>query len=170
MPKVTIRFRVRDKGGKSAGKIVEGQIPEFNWESFKNAPNAEAFVKKAYLSVAQRLVREVNEGSNGTEEHHLESIENLIARSLKFTKKEIKEWCDSRNWSNNEVSSKWIKFLTSNLPNLAISDDFQNDCRTRAAEIVAQVSDKEADPVADYLFAKLTMERKSEQLLLDELL
>ena len=78
-----IRFTVRKKGGVLSGKPIEHQVAEFDWGMFKNTPNAETFVRKAYYAAAQKLVRELYEGKSQTEEHHLKSMESLIARGCK---------------------------------------------------------------------------------------
>ena len=52
MALTTIRFTVRKKGGALAGQTLEQKIAEFDWEGFKNTPNAEAFAKKAYYVAA----------------------------------------------------------------------------------------------------------------------
>lgn len=168
MKLVTIRFTVRKKGGKLGGQILERSVAEFDWSTFKNAPNAEAFVKKAYYAVAKKLVRELHEGINQTEDHHLQSMESLIARSLTFNRDEIAEWLESREWSRAKFSvepKKGIAFLKEQLPNVASSEFiFPEHLRIRAAEIVAEVADLKAYPVADYLFVKLTQEQKRESL------
>ena len=159
MSLTSIRFKIRNRGGAFGGQSFEYRVPAFDWNVFKNTPNAEAFVKKAYFAAAQKLVRDLVEEKISTEEHHLESMEALVARSLKFTRQEIQDWCESRDWSvarfnvNPEAA---IKTLKTHLPNLS-SDEyaFPLKLRTRAAELVAEVADQNADPVADYLFVKL---------------
>jgi hypothetical protein len=164
MSLTSIRFRVRNKGGKFAGQILEHSVADFDWAAFKNTPNAEAFAKKAYAAAAQKLVRELYEGKNQTDDRHLQSMESLIARSLKFTRDEIVDWCDSRDWRRAKFTipaEKAIKTLKEHLPNLS-SDDFgfPENLRIRAAEIVAEVADSKSDPVADYLFVKLSQEQR----------
>ena len=169
MPFTPIRFTVRKKGGPLGGQTLEHQVAEFDWLIFKNTPNAEAFVKKAYVAAAQKLVRELHEGKNQTEEHHLQSMESLIARSLKFTREEIDDWCASRDWTPVKFkieAQKAISVLKEHLPGLSSSEfTFPEHLRTRAAEIVAEVADSKSDPVADYLFVKLSQEQKRDDLL-----
>lgn len=169
MSLTSISFTVRNKGGKLGGQTIEHSVAEFDWPTFKNTPNAEAFVKKAYYAAAQKLVRDLHEGKNQTEDHHLHSMESLVARSLKFTRDEIIEWCDSRDWTRAKFTTepeKAIASLKEYLPNLSSSDfAFPERLRTRAAEIVAEVADSRADPVADYLFVKLSQEQKKDDLL-----
>jgi hypothetical protein len=164
MAMTSIRFTVRRKGGALGGQTLEHPVPEFEWHTFKNLPNSETFVKKAYLAAVQKLVREIHEAKNGTEEHHLQSMESLIARSIKFTREEIEDWCESRDWSNAKFSSdpaKAIAFLKENLPLVSANEEaFPQKHRSRAAELVASMADLKADPVADYLWVKLTQEPK----------
>ena len=168
MPSTLIRFTVRRKGGPLGGQTIEHQVADFDWLLFKNTPNAEAFAKKAYVAAAQKLVRELNERKSQTEEHHLQSMESLIARSLKFTREEIEDWCESRNWSVVKFTvepQKGIALLKENLPNLTSSEfSFPEKLRARAAEIVAEVADSKSDPVADYPFVKLSQEQKKDDL------
>lgn len=172
MSHTTIRFTVRKKGGPSAGKTLEQSVAEFNWEKFKNTPNAEAFVKKAYFAAAQKLTRELHESKSQTEEHHLQTMESLIARSLKFTKTEIQDWCESREWGRvtfKADAEKAIGILKENLPKPSSSEFcFPINLRERAAEIIAEVADAKLDPIADYLFVKLSQKSKDE-IALDDL-
>jgi hypothetical protein len=112
-------------------------------------------------------------GKSQTEEHHLQSMESLIARSLKFTREEIEAWCESRDWSRAPFkveASKGIRTLREHLPNLSSSEfTFPERLRSRAAEIVAAIADPKADPVADFLFVKLSQEQKKEAVSYDML-
>lgn len=42
---------------------------------------------------------------------------------------------------------------------------FPDHLRIRAAEIVAEIADSKSDPVADYLFVKLSQEQNSDDLI-----
>ena len=169
MPLTSIRFTVRNKGGKLGGQTLEHSVAEFDWQAFKNMPNAEVFVKKAYYATAQKLIRELHEGKNQTEDHHLQSMESLIAKSLKFTRDEIVEWCKNRDWTKVKFASapeKAIGMLKENLPNLSSSEvAFLEHLRAMAADIVAKVADLQVDPVANYLFVKLSQEQKQDYML-----
>ena len=168
MSLVPIQFTVRNKGGALGGQTIEHLVAEFDWEVFKNTPNSEEFVRKAYYAAAKKFIRELHEGRNQTEEHHLQSMENLIARSLSFTQQEIKDWCEERDWSIVTFKGdreKALGFLKEQLPRLASSEnDFPDRQRHRAAEIVAEVADSKSDPVANYLFVKLTQGQKNDDL------
>ncbi|MRR51495.1 MAG: hypothetical protein EG825_11370 [Rhodocyclaceae bacterium] len=157
-----IQFRVRDKGGPSAGMVLEQKIPAFDWEAFTKLPNARAYVEKAYLADAKKRIREIHEHRNGTEKRHLQSMENLIARSLNISEREIQEWIDSRDWSGAKFTrpqEQGIAFLAKYLPSVAKSDyAFPEMYRLRAAEIVAGIANAGSDYIADYLFTKLTQE------------
>lgn len=167
MPHTTIRFTVRRKGGVLAGQTIEHEVPKFDWQSFKNLPNAEEFVKKAYFAAAQKLVREIHEGKNGTGEHHLQSMEALIARSLKFARVEIEEWCENRDWGNAgfvDEAERKIAFLKENLPLLSSNDAaFPEHLRKRAAEIVASIANIQTDPIANFLWVKLIQKPKKDE-------
>lgn len=164
-----IRFTVRNKGGALGGQTLEHEIPEFDWDKFKNTPNAEVFAKKAYLAAAQKNVRELYEKKNYTEEHHLHSMENLIAHSIKYTREEIEDWCECRDWSQAKFtidSAKGIQFLKEHLPALSTMEfSFPENLRARAAEIVAEVAYSKSDPIAEYLFVKLTQVQKEKSLI-----
>lgn len=153
-------FKIRDKGGSSAGQTIEAEVADFDWELFKKLPNAEEFVKKYYFAEARKFAREIHEGKNQTQEWHLQSMENLIARTLKFTKEEINTWCDQRDWSQmksvKEID-KAIKYLKENLPKLSSSEfNYPENMRIKSAEIVAEISNTQIDPIANYLFVKLS--------------
>lgn len=171
MEKSNIRFRVRNKGGKSAGEILEHEVPVFSWDEFKNLANAEAFVKKAYYAAAKRIVREIHENINGTNDSHIQSIESLIGRSIYFSQEEIRDWIDSRNWSYAQFSygvdkDEAIKFLSNNLPLVSTNDNAIPDkLRNKAADIVAEIADIKSDPIADYLWVKLTQEKHETDLM-----
>lgn len=168
MALTTIRFTVRNKGGKLGGETLEHQVAEFDWSTFKNTPNAEAFAKKAYDAEARRLIREIYEGNRQTSDHHLQSMESLIAKSLKFTREEIEEWCNSRDWRCAKFKcepEKGIAVLKEHLPGLSSSEfRFPEKLRCRAAEIVAEVANINTDPVANYLFSKLTQDQMNNTL------
>ena len=68
MPDKMIRFRIRNRGGDFAGQTIEHKVPDFDWGLFKNTPNAEAFVKKAYFAAAQKLVRDLKEEKNSPDD------------------------------------------------------------------------------------------------------
>ncbi len=163
MPLTPIRFTVRRRGGEFGGQTLEYSVAAFDWELFKNTANAEAFVRKAYYAAAQKLVRDLVEEKTPTAPHHLMSMENLVARSLRFTHQEIAEWCEARDWSNATFTidfDKAVRFMKDNLPNLASAEfSFPSKLRERAAEVVAEVADRESDPVANFLFIKLTQQQ-----------
>jgi hypothetical protein len=160
MSKVRFSYRVKEKGGKSAGLVLENDVPEFVWEDFIRTPNAERFVKKAYEGVVKKIMRELAEGVNSSKAHHLESMEYVIARDLNFTRAQIAEWCETRDWSLVAFKGdrdKAISFLKSELPKLASGGSaIDKNYRKRVAEIVMEVSDYKLDSVAEYLFSELT--------------
>jgi len=132
----------------------------FDWNSFKNTPNAEAFTKKLYLSVARKMIREYTEGKNGTQMEDLNSLEAVIARALTFTKSEIKDWLETRDWSRvTDVPdlAKWRPILEENLPYLATRENKfgAKFSRNIADKVIAKLAD-DMDPIADFLFSNLT--------------
>ena len=53
--KTLLKFVVRNRNGsKSGGQEVSGEIESFDWEKFKNLPNAAAFVKTLLNDRADR--------------------------------------------------------------------------------------------------------------------
>lgn len=159
--KIIYKFTVKNKGGKSAGKVLENEVPDFDWEEFKKLPLAKVFAKKAYFEEVKKIMREIEEAQkNQTMECDLQSMESIIARSLKFTKKEISEWFDKRNWDkfpklkNPELLESWKKRLL-NLSQGSVI--FEEESRKKYADCVAEVADKPTDDVADYLFSRLSL-------------
>ena len=167
--RIQVSFVVKNKGGLSGGKRLVGDAPAFNWEQFKNAPNAEEFVKKAYLSYVKKIIREIDERKNGTSVSDLASVESVIARSLSFTADEITAWIHARDWNKaSQVKDidKLMPFIKKKLPKLASRHNpFSKDDSDKLADkVIAAVADK-PDPVADFLFSVLTLAKESEELL-----
>jgi hypothetical protein len=106
---------------------------------------------------------------NGTLEHHLQSMESTIARSIKFTKKEITDWCNSRDWKNANLKDRddAVRLLSDTLPAFALDENTIRNmaARQRVAEIIADVCDFEMDPVGEYLWARLMQEPAEDDLL-----
>lgn len=159
--KTLVRFRVRDRGGLSANTTLESEAPAFDWDTFKKLFNTEEFVRRAYFSNVKKLIREIAENNKGgTQAHHLSSMESILARSLKFTKKEVGEWIDSRDWSQQtfkiphdeaiQILKKALAKLTS--PNTPSFND--KECE-KLQLIISSVADVPSDAVADYLFSRL---------------
>jgi hypothetical protein len=164
MSKIQFSFRAKNKGGPLAGKILEKEVPQFVWHDFINAPNAEQFARKAYYAAIKRIIPELAEDASTSSEHHLDSIENVIMRDLKFTQKEICDWCESRDRTRAKLKdrSKGIAALKESLPKIAsgiIPHD--EDVRKRFSEIVGELADNKLDPIAEYLFSQLTSNRRS---------
>lgn len=158
---VIVKFRVKNKGGRLAGQTLEREVPEFNWDEFKNLPNAKEFVEKSYLQSVRRIVREIEERSFLSTDSDLVSMESVITRSLSYTKEEISDWIGSRQWELVEFKTRKeraIEILQDKLTALSqgpvLFDDIQ---KNRMAEIIASVADKPSDKVAEYLFSRLTL-------------
>jgi HD-GYP domain-containing protein (c-di-GMP phosphodiesterase class II) len=163
MSKITKSFTFKNSkdNGDLAGKTLSHTVPLFDWEKFKSASNAKLFIEKAFDAALQKLVREVHLCKNGTRDVHLQSIESVIARSIKITKAEIEQWCRERDWNSAEIKMdkvKAAKLLLEELPKYSSDDHVitNEEKRRRIAEIIAGVSDVNADPVAEYLWVKLT--------------
>lgn len=159
--KINYKFTVKNKGGESAGKVLESEVPDFDWEEFKKLPLARGFAKKVYFEEVRKIMREIEESrKNQTMECDLQSMESIIARSLKFTKEEISEWLDKRNWDklpklkNPEQLERLKKRLLSLSRGPVI---FEEELRKKLADYVAEVADKPTDDVADYLFSRLSL-------------
>lgn len=159
--KINYKFTVKNKGGESAGKVLENEVPDFDWEEFKKLPLARVFAKKAYFEEVKKIMREIEEGlKNQTMECDLQSMESIIVRSIKFTQEDITEWFNKRNWNefpklkSTEQRERLRKML------LTLSRGpvlFDEERRTIYAHTVAKVADKPTDDVADYLFARLSL-------------
>lgn len=159
--KINYKFTVKNKGGESAGKVLKSEVPDFDWEEFKNLPLARVFAKKAYFEEVKKIMREVEEGlKNQTMECDLQSMESIIARSLKFTKEEISEWLDKRNWDKfpKLKNPEQLESLKKRLLTLSRGPvHFEEESRKKYADYVAEVADKPTDDVADYLFSRLSL-------------
>jgi hypothetical protein len=163
--RTTITFRVRDKGGPSGGKTVTHDAPAFDLESFMKTPNAEEFIKKAYIASVKKIVREIEEKKNGSVTSDLDSTESVIARSLAFTKDDISEWIKTRDWeraSQVKDMTKLLPHLEKHLPTLASRRNpfSPEDAAKLADKVIASVADN-PDAIADFLFTTLTTSRTS---------
>ncbi len=138
--------------------------------SSKNTPNAELFVRRAYNSHVQKIVRDILLAKNGTSDDHLQSIEAVIGRSINFTKKEIEEWCKSRKWGDanfqsNEDREKIIENCTKKLPEFAVNEySINKELWPRIAEIITELSNRKKDDITEYLWIKLTQKREEVDL------
>jgi hypothetical protein len=174
MPKLkTTTFRVRDKGGTLGGKEITFQAPEFSLDEFLHAPNAEEFIKNAYKSAAKKIAREVEERKNGSVKADLASYEMIVARSLNFTKADITRWLQSRDWQRISLFKNpdgLRRSMENWLPNLAMRVNHWEPQASRnvAVKVVAALADK-PDPVAEYLFVVLTVERPDDIELPDDM-
>jgi hypothetical protein len=156
-----VTFRIRDKGGPSAGKTISQLVPKFELADFIKTPNAEEFVKKAYYASVKKIMREVEEKKNGSTVSNLQSTEAIVARSLTFSKEEISDWVKSRDWSRavqvkniEKIKAAMIK----NLPQIAMrKNPFSPEIAERIADVVVAAVADSPDPVADYLFSVLTL-------------
>lgn len=160
----SVTYRVRDKGGKLGGKKLSFEIPRFELEAFLKAPNADEFIKKAYLSAAKKIGREVEERKMRSVPADLSSYEMIIARSLKYTKQDISNWLNSRDWSRISHFKNPANIragVEAFLPKLAMRQNYHEpDFSLKVAkDIVAALASK-PDPVAEYLFVMLSVDRQ----------
>jgi len=163
MIKKTFKFKKSKNNGTLGGTTQEYLVPEFNWDEFKNLPSAELFVRRAYDSQVQKIVRDISREKGKSSGDNLQSIESVITRSLCFTKKDIEDWCKERNWEEAPLKGdreKGIQYLTERLPMLAVKDAdnvfFTKERKERAANIIAEISDRKTDDISEYLWLKLT--------------
>lgn len=161
--RTSMTFRIRNKGGQSAGKTISGDYPEFDFALFMKTPNVETFIRKHYLATVKKIIREIEEGKNGTQAGDLCSFETIVARSISFTKDEIEEWVRTRDWQRVTQVKDMAKVqpvLEKHLPTLASRrHEFSEEEATKIADkVIAAVAD-DPDPVADFLFTTLTTRR-----------
>lgn len=161
METIKFTFRNTKHNGEIAGTVQAYEIPKWEWEEVKQLPITELFVQRCYLALAKKLVRERLQGNlNGTSAQHFQSLETMIIRSISYTKKEIEDWFDSQIWESNLISQpeRAIPLLRKWLPEYANRDDVipNEKLRVQAAKIFADVADTKSDPIAEYLWGKLT--------------
>ncbi|MBF0128362.1 MAG: hypothetical protein HQL33_00045 [Alphaproteobacteria bacterium] len=104
MIKMTYKVRKR-KNSLSGGKILEKDVPEFNWDEFKKLPNAETFAKKQYYASVRKIMREIEEKKSKTDERDLSSMEYVIARSITYTKEELEKWFGDIDWQKSSIKN-----------------------------------------------------------------
>ena len=165
------RFRNTKENGVLVGTTVSAEVPVLDWDVFKNLPNAELFVRRAFGSLLQKLVRDVELGNkNGTHKKDLLSVEAVITRSFTFKKADIARWCEERDWNSAHMKSPEnnIPALKKLFPEYAYRDDVITDeeQRSKAAQIVASISDRKKDAIAEYLWVKLTQELPEDETIL----
>lgn len=151
-----IKFTVRKRksGSSVAGKTLERAVPAFDWEDFKRCPNAAEFAQKAYFQAVRELVRE--EALQQFPADSLHSMESVLTNSLSYTKDEVTEWIDSRDWASAKLkmpTEQATEILKKKLTKVSVVSAAEKD---RLAEIIASVADT-PDPVAEYLFSRLTI-------------
>lgn len=158
-----VRFVV--KGGKLKGQTLEREVPDFDFKEFINVPNVENFVRKAYFSYMRQLMRESQEGINGTQDEHLQSLESIIARSMVISKQDMDDWLESRDWDKADFidSGKAIPQVKELCHNFRMGHDYvltqySEELKNRLANKLAGIADAPQDSIADFIFSKLTQE------------
>lgn len=151
-------------------KRISQQVPKFNWDKFVRLPNAADFVEKLYDQLTTQMMREIDEQKNGTTIEHLSSMENIIARSIMFSVRDIKEWCDAQDWESAEITQSQVNNIKKFLFEFGMRKGGANaecaipaDTRKILAKRVTQVARKN-DPLAEWLFTRLTTQRLEEDL------
>jgi len=165
MDKTHLRFSVRNEDGKTGRRTMEGEVASFDWSVFKTIPNAEAFVRRAYLTAARKALRDMRDGKNGATSHHLETMETLVARSLKMSPAAVAARRGRGEAGDTKPSS--LAYLAAQLPKVASSVRFGYDLKRQAADRLAAASDPASEPEGGYLFIKLTM--PAQRIVLEEI-
>ena len=166
-----VTYRVKNKGGKMGGQNISFEIPAFDVKEFLKTPNADEFIRKSYYSAAKKVAREIEEHKNGSVPADLQSYEMIVARSLSFTKADIADWLATRDWARiaafkepealRKSMEKWLPSLASRVNSLP-----PQPSRNVAEKVVAALASK-PDPIADYLFVVLSVERPQGHELLE---
>ena len=145
-----IQFKVRRKGGKSAGKTITAIVPKFDWEAFKKLPNAEQFVRRAYQASVRELARKEDEKKlSAIDADPLSTLESVILSAIACRKVDIDEWFAARDWAAVGTSDEMVKSLRKWM------DNPPRDKLDVIREHIAGAADSPSDWVADYLFTKL---------------
>lgn len=143
-------------------KLIEREVPDFDWDTFRgNFPNAESFARKCYFAAVRRIIQEIEEGKNQTTEKHLESMEAVLVRSLFYTKQEVSDWLDNRDWKQcHGLKDDKIGILKEKFLELtsAKTSPFDGKMREKLAHRIAEVVDGHGDEIADYLLYKLDVQ------------
>jgi hypothetical protein len=163
---VSFRVRERERGGPTGGRTLSHEVPDFEFDSFMRAPNAQEFIKKTYFATVKKIIREVEERKNGSVKSDLLSYESIIARSLAYTQEEISDWIGTRDWKNaKEIKDmdKWLPVLQKELPPLASrKHNFDKETADSLASVVIAAVADSPDPIADFMFTVLTQPRTSD--------
>ena len=144
-------------------------VPVFDWDKFKLLPNAPEFVEKLFDQCITKMMREIDEKNrHGTRLEHMASMESVIAREIGYSEQAIRKWCDSRDWASSDINPQQAANITEHLVKFAprkrgVQAEYSLDSKvmTKLAERVTQVADKD-DPLADWLFTRLTSSKKEE--------
>jgi hypothetical protein len=172
------RVRQRSNGSPVAGKMVSIVIPPFDWEAFKNTPNAQQFVKKAYIAEAKKQARIAAEKGVDSAPHIIRTMEEFLLIGVRFSADEIKEWLKTRDWSKAQFKKpeEGKKALEQYLPLVATDrglDKLHLKWKSKAARdqvygYVADIADHPDDPVADFIASSLDQQREVIQLSADD--
>lgn len=176
---VTFSYKVRQRsnGSPVAGKMVSIVIPPFDWEVFKNTPNAQQFVKKAYDVEAKKQARIAAEKELDNDPKIVRTMEEFLLEGLRFSSTEIKAWLGTREWAKAQFKKpeEGRKALEQYLPLVAtergLSDLFlrwSSKDRERVYGYVADLADRPDDPIADFIASSLSRHRDVIRLSADD--
>ncbi|MEY4728968.1 MAG: hypothetical protein RL020_126 [Pseudomonadota bacterium] len=157
--KIVVTSPTKDNVDASA----EMTFPEFDIDSFIKTPNFELFLKKVYDALIKKMIREINENKNGTKPSDLYSFEAIIARNLNFTRAEVEGWYRTRDLTMVKKVPRLEEQSPTIKSHLFAAIDRKDTLEFKVAnelayEFIAPVADNE-DPMADYLFTRLTQAR-----------
>lgn len=167
---IELSYQTRSTSKNPNRKTVSQRVPKFDWETFKRLPNAADFVEKFYYQSCKRMIREIEEPENGTAIEHLDSMESVITRSIMYTACEIEEWWDEQNCEGAGITPDQAKNIRKYLSEFGMRKgganaecDIPEHIRRKLAQRVTQVARKN-DPLAEWLFTRLTSNRAGEGL------
>lgn len=175
--KFSYRVRQRRNGSRLAGKTISIEIPSFEWDVFKNTPNAQEFVRRAYMAEAKKQARIAAEKGGELTCPVICSMEEFLLAALRFTKSDIQEWLATRDWESPDynIPERSRALLKKVLPMVvtehgldALHRQWSKEKRDKAYQYVADLADKPDDPVADFIGSKLTIELESEGISADD--
>jgi hypothetical protein len=154
-------------------KRITQLVPKFDWDKFVRLPNAANFVEKQYYQLITQMMREIDEQKNGTTTDHLNSMESIIARSIMFTVRDIEDWCDQQDWERAGIPKVRANKIKAYLSEFGMRKGGVNaecsmpaEIREKLAQRVAQIA-KKNDPLAEWMFTRLTAQRTEDDLLCD---
>lgn len=165
------RFRNTKENKQYAGKSIEVEVPEFDWDEFIKTPLVREFVEKQYYKVVNRLVKEATLDRNSTTCQDYSTFESIIMRDLQLTQAEIRKWLESRDWKMSEFKNleKAKNFWIEKIPCLSRQNGWElfpnNKDRQKIAEkILRWVVSEDDEYIADFLIQKLAVQNPADEI------